>query len=115
MNTGLMTALSGARFAEARADGAAWARVVESAVGAHLLAVAQREGGEVRYWRDGPTDVDFVAVNGPTVTAIEVKSGDAGGGGADFRGLEVFRSRFPGSDTVLVGAGGAPLETFLAV
>jgi gamma-glutamyltranspeptidase/glutathione hydrolase len=30
-----------------------------------------------------------------------------------YRGLEVFRTRFPGSDTLLVGAGGTPLETLL--
>jgi predicted AAA+ superfamily ATPase len=111
MNTALMTALSGARFAEARSDSALWGRIVESAVGAHLLAVAQREGGELRYWRDGPTEVDFVTVRGRAVTAVEVKSA-SGAGGADYRGLELFRSRFPGSDTLLVGAGGTPLETF---
>jgi hypothetical protein len=78
-------------------------------VGAHLLAVAQREGGEVRYWRDGPSEVDFVTVRGRAVTAVEVKSGAT----PDYRGLEVFRTRFPGSDTLLVGAGGTALETFL--
>ena len=93
----------------ASADGALWGRIVESAVGAHLLAVAQREGGEVRYWRDGPSEVDFVTVHGRAVTAVEVKSGAA----TDYRGLEVFRSCFPGSDALLVGAGGTPLETFL--
>jgi len=109
MNTALMTAMSGALFEEARSDQAFWGRIVESAVGAHLLAVAQREGGEVRYWRDGPSEVDFVTVRGRSVTAVEVKSGAT----PDYRGLEVFRTRFPGSGTLLVGAGGTPLETFL--
>ena len=106
MNTALMTAMSGAPFDEARADRTLWGRIVETAVGAHLLAVAQREGGEVRYWRDGRA-----------VTAVEVKSGGARGGArggaADYRGLEAFRARFPGADALLVGAGGTPLETFL--
>ena len=109
MNTALMTAMSGARFEEARADRAFWGRIVETSVGAHLLAVAQRDGGDVRYWRDGLSEVDFVSVRGRDVTAVEVKSGAA----ADYRGLEVFRSCFPGSDALLVGAGGTPLETFL--
>jgi hypothetical protein len=109
MNTALMTAMSGSRFEEARADPASWGRIVETAVGAHLLAVAQRDGGEVRYWRDGLSEVDFVRVRGRAVTAIEIKSGAT----PDYRGLEVFRTRFPGSDTLLVGAGGTPLETFL--
>jgi hypothetical protein len=111
MNTALMTALSGIPFGEARADNAAWGRIVESAVGAHLVSLAQREGAEVRYWRDGSAEVDFVVARGRAVTAIEVKSG--AGGAADYRGLEVFGSRFPGSDTLLVGSGGTPLETFL--
>jgi predicted AAA+ superfamily ATPase len=110
MNTALMTAMWGASFDEARADAALWGRIVESAVGAHLLAVAQREGGEVRYWRDGSSDVDFVTVRGRTVTAVEVKSGAT----PDYHGLDVFRTRFPSSNTLLVGAGGTPLETFLA-
>jgi len=63
----------------------------------------------VRYWRDGPSEVDFVTVRGRSVTAVEVKSGAT----PDYRGLEVFRTSFPGSDTLLVGAGGTPLETFL--
>jgi len=50
-----------------------------------------------------------VTVRGRAVRAVEVKSGPA----TDYRGLETFRSRFPGSDTLLVGAGGTPLETFL--
>jgi predicted AAA+ superfamily ATPase len=110
MNTALMTAMSGASFDEARSDAALWGRIVESAVGAHLLAVAQREGGEVRYWRDGSSEVDFVTLRGRAVMAVEVKSGAT----PDYRGLEVFRTRFPGSDTLLVGAGGTALETFLA-
>jgi len=54
-----------------------------------------------------------VSVRGRAVTAVEVKSGGASGGGADCRGLEAFRTRFPGADALLVGAGGTPLEAFL--
>jgi hypothetical protein len=49
-----------------------------------------------------------VTVRGRALTAVEVKSGAT----PDYRGLEVFRTRFPGSDTLLVGACGTPLETF---
>ena len=36
-----------------------------------------------------------------------------GAGGADRRGLEALRARFPTADTLLVGSGGTPLETYL--
>jgi predicted AAA+ superfamily ATPase len=101
MNTALMTAMSGASFDEARSDAALWGRIVESAVGAHFAAFTLR---------DGSSEVDFVTLRGRAVMAVEVKSGAT----PDYRGLEVFRTRFPGSDTLLVGAGGTALETFLA-
>ena len=40
LNTALMTATSGYSFAEAKADRTFWGRVVESAVGAHLINTA---------------------------------------------------------------------------
>ena len=40
LNTALATAQSGRSFADTRADGEAWGRLVESAVGAHLANAA---------------------------------------------------------------------------
>jgi predicted AAA+ superfamily ATPase len=83
--------------------------VVESAVGAYLLAVARKTGFEVLWWRDGDYEVDFVLRYGRKVVAIEVKSGR--NKRAD--GLYEFARRYPGARTLLVGDSNCPLETFL--
>ena len=103
LNTGLMTALSGYSFQEARADRTFWGRVFESAVGAHLhntLDTSMR----LSYWRDDPDEADFVISQGPRVLGIEVKSGPRA---RSLRGLGGFRKRFPGAGTLVVAGGDA--------
>ncbi|MCY4511162.1 MAG: ATP-binding protein [Acidobacteria bacterium] len=110
LNTALMTAGSGYSFEEAQADRTFWGRVVESAVGAHLLNTATSDI-RLHHWRDGPHEVDFVLQRGPRVVAIEVKSGPRRGA---LTGLETFRERFGPRRSLLVGDGGVPLYEFLA-
>ena len=113
LNTALMTADSGYSFAEAQADRTFWGRVVESAVGAHLHNTATSDI-RVRYWRDGPREVDFVLQRGRKLVAIEVKSGPTQR--TDSRSLEAFAMRFCGTAivrSVIVGADGIPLNEFL--
>ena len=110
LNTGLMSALSGYTFKEARADRTFWGRLVESAVGAHLWNTAPTRT-RLYYWRDKALEVDFVLERGPRLVAFEVKSGQRQ---ADLRGLERFRERFHPLRTVVVGGDGVPLEEFLA-
>ena len=109
LNTALMTALLGRSRDEMRRDGEAWGRLVESAVGAHLLNTAP-PGATVSYWRDRGAEVDFVVQLGGRTLAIEVKSGRARGGG---QGLARFRSEFKPDQALVVGSGGLPLEEFL--
>ena len=90
LNTALAAVASGYSFAEARADRSQWGRMVESAVGAHLLNTASPRT-EVRYWRDGDAEVDFVLHRGPRTVAIEVKSGRQR---ARRSGLAEFERRF---------------------
>ena len=59
LNTGLMAAVSGYTFDEARSDRTFWGRMVESAVGAHLANTASPIT-TVRYWRERNHEVDFV-------------------------------------------------------
>ncbi|MBI1732410.1 MAG: ATP-binding protein [Gammaproteobacteria bacterium] len=110
LNTALMTAQSGLTLKQARADREFWGRLTESAVGAHLANAAAAGECDLFYWRDRNREVDFIVCAGHTVIAIEVKSGrtrDARLGLAAF--AEVFRIR----RTLLVGAGGIPVEKFL--
>ena len=114
LNTALMTADSGYSFPEAQADRTFWGRIVESAVGAHLCNTAASDI-RVRYWRDGPHEVDFVLQRGRKLVAIEVKSGPRRR--RDSRGLDAFETKFGGSAPLrclLVGEGGVPLNEFLS-
>jgi predicted AAA+ superfamily ATPase len=109
--TALMTARETLVFKEARADPVFWGRVVEGAVGAHLLLHASSDSRlKVYYFREGDREVDFVVKFGGKLLGIEVKSGGTGKTG---EGIARFKERFPAAQTLLVGASGLPLEDFL--
>lgn len=105
-NTALMSAVLGVPFADAWADPQLWGRLVETAVGAHLV----NSGVETGYWRDRNREADFVATVGRSLVAIEVSSGRRKG---SLPGLAAFMDRFPGATPLLVGAEGVPLGEFL--
>ena len=99
LNTALMAVVSGYTFDEARADRSQWGRMAESAVGAHLLNTASPRT-DVRYWRDGDDEVDFVLHRGPRTVAIEVKSGKRS---SRRSGLAAFERRFNPQAAFVVG------------
>ncbi len=110
LNTALMTAVSGLGFADARANGEYWGRLVESAVGAHLANAAAKGACELFYWRDRNREVDFVVRSGRRLVAIEVKTGRA----RDARpGFAAFGAEFKPARTLLVGGDGLDVEEFL--
>lgn len=111
LNTALMAVASGYSFEEARADRTFWGRLVESAVGAHLINTAE-PGTNVKYWRERNYEVDFVLQRGPRTVGIEVKTGRWSSG---LSGLVAFEKRFRPSGTMVVGSGGEPLNEFLSV
>lgn len=110
-NTALMTAGSGYSFAEARSDRSFWGRIVESAVGAHLLNTATSDI-LLYYWREKQFEVDFVLQRGAHSVAVEVKSG---GRITPLRGAEEFERRYRPRRSLLVGEGGILLNEFLSV
>lgn len=110
LNTALMTAPSGRKFAEVRQDGDEWGRLVESCVGAHLLNSSMGSAIEVTYWRERSQEVDFILRQGKTVAAIEVTSGRRK---SSLPGMEAFAKKFKPKQRLLVGGQGIPLEEFL--
>ena len=115
-NNALLTAYKGRNFVTDRTDTYAWGRWVESAVGAHLLSMAEELDYEVYYWREPARnrdekdkEVDFVIVHDGEVTAIEVKSGRRGMN----TGLPAFVVAFRPKRSFVVGTGGVSLEDFL--
>jgi predicted AAA+ superfamily ATPase len=110
LNTALMSALAHTSFAHIHADRNRWGRLIESAVGAHLVNSTSGTGIEVHYWLDRSREVDFVLVAGNAVVAIEVKSGRRE---TALPGMASFAGTFPVKRQLLVGASGISLEDFL--
>ncbi len=109
LDTGLVSALAGYSFAESRADGEHWGRLVETAVGAHLHATLEPPA-ELLYWRDRSKEVDFVRRRGKQLEAIEVKSGRRRD---DLPGMAAFESAYGPARKLLIGSDGTPLDSFL--
>ena len=85
-------------------------RLVESAIGAYLLARGKEDGFSVYWWREREKEVDFIIERGTTaLTAIEVKSGiiKHTGGGIEFKKL------YPHAYYLTVGSQDCPVEDFL--
>lgn len=108
-NTALISAQAKYTFEQAKNDRSYWGRLVESAVGAHLIN-NKPENTTLNYWRESPYEVDFVLVYGDKLLAIEVKSGD------DYaapKGLRVFSEKFKNVTPMIVGEGGISIADFL--
>ncbi len=109
-NNALMNAYSTTDFQEQRLDLEKWGRLVESAVGSHLLNYADKFNYRVYYWREKNNEVDFIVERNHKVWAIEVKSGKRGMN----KGLGLFREVFNPYRAFVVGTDGIPVEDFLS-
>lgn len=107
-NNALVTSLAGRWFEEARADTRWWGRLVENAVGSHLLNNLHTSSAGICYWRERDREVDFVVASPNKTTAIEVESGREG----KAHGLRAFLQRYPDASVQTIGGNGIPLEEF---
>ena len=109
-DTSLMTATYGPYRDFLLTDPERKGHLVESAVGAYLLAQANERCFDVHWWREGTSEVDFVISQAGESVAVEVKSGRV----KSLKGLTAFVSRFPEARTLVVGSAECPLERFLS-
>ena len=109
MNSALISAYSNFTFKEAQNDRSHWGRMVESAVGAHLMSSGD-DVIDVNYWRENNDEVDFVLRRGQELIPIEVKSGKQQRG---LQGLDIFCNRYDVLQRIVVGTNGIPLSEFL--
>ena len=109
-NNALVNALSLRSRREAQTDGAWQGRLVENAVGAHLLNGLSGPDWSVTYWRDGDYEVDYVVAHGTQIWALEVKSGRPG----RLTGMGYFREKYPKAKAWVIGAEGVKLEDFFS-
>jgi predicted AAA+ superfamily ATPase len=107
-NTALISAQSNDSFEEAMGNPAIWGRLVESAVGAHLLNHAVSGDFALSYWRDGDEEVDFV-MEQKQLIGIEVKSGSV----QKTSGMASFKKKFNPDKVLLVGNTGLSWQEFL--
>lgn len=109
-NNALMNVYATSSFEEQRLNLEKWGRLVESAVGSHLLNYADKLDYKVYYWREKNNEVDFVVERNHKIWAIEVKSGKRGMN----KGLGLFREAFHPYRAFVVGTDGISVEEFLS-
>jgi predicted AAA+ superfamily ATPase len=109
-NTALLSAVSDARPTDITTDADFRGRLVESAIGSHLVNAEACGICSVHYWRDRGREVDFVISDSRTLVAIEVKSGRRRNA---LPGLQAFDQAFRPQRRLLVGGDGMPIEVFL--
>lgn len=85
-----------------------WGRLVENAVGAHLLNHLHPATHQLHYWREGDLEVDYVLRTPRELWALEIKSGRDHSGA----GLAAFSKRRPSAKPLIIGTGGMPLTEF---
>lgn len=110
-NTAFISALSHLHFEEFLQQPVLMGRVIESAVGAHLLNHSLTGKYNLYYWREGNHEMDFVLQKGQTVVAVEVKSGNKHAA----RGSEAFLKRYPDARLILIDNNGLSWQEFLGM
>ncbi len=107
-NSALINAIVGHDFKKAREDFSWWGRLVENAVGAHLVSQLNRFSHALFYWRNRGAEVDFVVKTPQHVWGIEVKSGK----GQNVQGMSAFRAEYPKMKSLMIGPGHIEFEEF---
>jgi predicted AAA+ superfamily ATPase len=108
-NTALISGQSEDQFKEIQNNPAAWGRIVESAIGAHLLNHSLTMDYELNYWREGDAEVDFIISKSKQTIAIEVKSNKA----SITNGMKQFQKQYNPQKMILIGADGMKWQDFL--
>lgn len=98
-DNGIISAMQGLRFKTVLNDKTAWGRLIENAVGAQLYFLAQKQGGELFYWRDRENEIDYVLKIGDKIKAIEVKSGKDTQSPAAFT---LFQKQYKNAQTIVI-------------
>jgi uncharacterized protein len=108
-NNALLSAQNHKSVGEVLDNPQAWGRIVESAVGSHIVNQAISNDFKVFYWRDRNDEVDFVLERGEKIIAIEVKSSFL----KNKIGMEAFKKRFNPTKIYLIDNKSLPWKEFL--
>ncbi|MEZ4827810.1 MAG: ATP-binding protein [Bacteroidia bacterium] len=110
-NTALIAARHPEKFENIFGKPDQWGRLVESAVGAHLLNYARQGHIKLYYWREGNDEIDFVLEHRGKIVALEVKSSIT----RSHSGMDVFSRKYNPDKMFLIGKSGLPWQEFLQV
>jgi hypothetical protein len=88
-----------------------WGRIVESAIGAHLLNQSLTCGFNLFYWRDRNDEVDFVIEKSGKIIGLEISSGQA----HRRSGMKAFNDRFHPHRMLFIGKSGIPWQELLQI
>ena len=110
-NNALFTVQDIYSFQSAKMKPEYWGRLVESAIGSHLINNSYSERFNLYYWRENNNEVDFVLEKDRKLISIEVKSGKR----SENKGMSQFSQKFNPKRTLLIGAGGISVEEFLNI
>jgi hypothetical protein len=108
-NTALISSQNVETFKGVQTKPGQWGRIVESAVGAHLLNNSIVEGYNLFYWRHRDAEIDFVLKKGDKIIGIEFKSGAT----QKLSGMNAFKKQFQPDKTFLIGTTGLSWQEFL--
>ena len=108
-NTALISAQRNDLFKDTLAKPDEWGRMVESAIGAHLINHSLTEKFNLHYWRERNEEVDFVIERKGKVIGLEVKSGAAG----STSGMTAFKNKFNPAKFYLLEMQGCHGRIFL--
>lgn len=110
-NTALISSQSNKTYKEAFKRPEEWGRIVESAIGSHLINQSMTEGFELFYWRERNDEIDFVIEKNQKVIGIEIKSGAS----RSSSGMAAFQKHFKPQKVLLVGNSGILWSDFLKI
>ena len=107
-NNGLINAVVGSPYAQSRSDPSWWRRLIENAVGAHLLNHLAGLPWSIYYWLQRHLEVDFVLETPRKIWPIEVKSVKP----ERLNGLKKFCELYPEAQPLIIGPRGMEFEKF---
>jgi hypothetical protein len=110
-NTALISAQRNETFEQILTNKQEWGRLVESAIGAHLVNSALAHNFKVYYWRHRNEEIDFVLEKRGKIIGLEVKTNAA----SNNSGMNAFNKMYHPNQMLKIGEGGIPWEEFLSL
>jgi uncharacterized protein len=108
-NTAFYTVYNSSTFKQATMQPALWGRWVENTIGSHLINAAMLHDLELKYWRNGNNEVDFILSKGKINIAIEVKAGNR----IKSSGIAQLNQAHKIDKNLLIGADGLDWKKFI--